>query len=73
MCNADSTPLYTFGSTYVGYGQPHQCRSWDGLRDFATENSACYAEEGDTLEQHFGHCDGGDGLILGTSQRDQVD
>lgn len=71
MCNADSAPLYTYGSTYVGYGQIHKCKDWDALRDYATENSACFDgnEEVSLLEQ-FGHCDHGDGLIFGTPQKD---
>jgi hypothetical protein len=71
-CNADSLPLNTFGGTYVGNGQTHKCKNWEALRNFATENSACYMEiEGVSLDEHFGHCDNGDGLImeLGESKR----
>jgi hypothetical protein len=65
QCNADSTPLYTFGDFTVGDGQLHKCRSWDQLRDFATEHSACYKDSVDPvlLKEHFGFCDDGrDGL-----------
>lgn len=65
QCNADSTPLYTFGDFTVGDGQLHKCRDWNQLRDFATENSACYKDSVDPvpLKEHFGFCDdGSDGL-----------
>lgn len=65
MCNADNTPLYTFGDKTAGDGQLHRCRDWNELRDFATENTACYRDSvGDIpLGEHFGYCDdGADGL-----------
>lgn len=65
MCNADNTPLYTFGDKTAGDGQLHRCRDWNELRDFATENTACYRDSvGDIpLGEHFGYCDEGvDGL-----------
>lgn len=65
MCNADNTPLYTFGDKTAGDGQLHRCRDWNELRDFATENTACYRDSiGDIpLGEHFGYCDDGlDGL-----------
>lgn len=66
QCNADSTPLYTFGDGTAGDGQRHRCRDWTQLRDFATKHSACYKDsvERIILQDHFGHCDdGNDGLV----------
>lgn len=62
QCTADSTPLYTFGDFTVGDGQMHKCRNWSQLRDFATENSACYKDSVQPilLGDHFGFCDDGD-------------
>lgn len=59
VCNADATPLYTFGDKTAGDGQMHKCRSWQQLRDYATENSACYRDSvaDIPLGQHFGHCE----------------
>ncbi|KAF6229301.1 hypothetical protein HO133_007417 [Letharia lupina] len=60
-----NTPLYTFGDKTAGDGQLHRCRDWNELRDFATENTACYRDSvGDIpLGEHFGYCDEGvDGL-----------
>jgi hypothetical protein len=70
MCNADPAPLYTWGHTYIGYGQQHKCRSWDALRNYASENSACFADSADgrSMEDMFGQCDHGDGLIHATEQ-----
>ncbi|KAF2873319.1 hypothetical protein BDV95DRAFT_592708 [Massariosphaeria phaeospora] len=65
MCNADNTPLYTFGDNTAGDGQLHRCHNWDELRVFATENTACYRDtiEDVLLKEHFGFCDdGSDGL-----------
>ncbi|KAH7139071.1 hypothetical protein B0J11DRAFT_575005 [Dendryphion nanum] len=66
ICKADNTPLYSFGTLSTGDEQYRKCRSWDALREFATENSACYREtpegvdeESFGLEEHFGYCDGG--------------
>ena len=66
MCHADNTPLYTFGDNTAGNEQTHQCRSWDALRDYATENTACYRDTAHSvlLREHFGYCDGGvDGML----------
>lgn len=51
-CNADDTMRYTgrlhamkdanTTGVYSGVGQTRMCRSWDKLRDFAAEHSACY-------------------------------
>lgn len=41
QCNADSTPLYTFGGFIAGNGQLHRCKDWNQLRDFATRHTAC--------------------------------
>ena len=41
QCNADSTPLYTFGGFTAGNGQLHRCKDWNQLRDFATRHTAC--------------------------------
>ncbi|CAK3814415.1 Hypothetical predicted protein [Lecanosticta acicola] len=59
VCNADNTPLYTFGDKTAGDGQMHKCRSWSQLSQYATDNSACYRDSvGDIpLGQHFGHCE----------------
>jgi len=65
-CNADSTPLYTFGDNTAGDGQLHKCRDWDALRAYAAEHTACYRDtvEDVLLGEHFGYCDDGDdGLV----------
>jgi hypothetical protein len=65
MCHADNTPLYTLGDHTSGSGQVHMCNDWTALRDYATENSACFKDRvGDeTASEQFGHCDDGtDGL-----------
>ena len=61
QCNADNTPLYTFGDSTAGDGQLRKCKSWDALRDFATENSACYMDSVKEipLRDHFGYCEDG--------------
>lgn len=46
QCNADSTPLYTFGGFTAGTGQLHRCKNWNQLRDFATRHTACVAGSG---------------------------
>ncbi|KAJ9301008.1 hypothetical protein DTO217A2_7784 [Paecilomyces variotii] len=66
QCNADNTPLYTFGDFTAGDGQVHKCKDWDQLRSFATQNTACYRDsvEAIPLGEHFGFCDdGNDGVI----------
>ena len=65
MCNADDTPLYTFGRSKAGDGQLRKCRDWNILRDWATKNTACYLDhEADEGGQFF-RCDNGeDGLIV---------
>ncbi|GAD93057.1 hypothetical protein TRV_04086 [Paecilomyces variotii No. 5] len=66
QCNADNTPLYTFGDFTAGDGQIHKCKDWNQLRDFATENTACYRDSAKAipLGDHFGFCDdGNDGVI----------
>ncbi|KAL4732861.1 hypothetical protein BDV11DRAFT_108919 [Aspergillus similis] len=67
ICNADSTPLYTFGDFTAGDGQVHQCKDWSQLREYATEHTACYKDsiEGIPLGDHFGFCDDGDDGVLG--------
>ena len=67
VCNADNTPLYTFGDNTAGDGQLHRCRSWADLRDFASAHTACYRDtiEDVPLKDHFGFCDEGtDGMSL---------
>jgi len=39
LCHADNLPLYNFGDDTAGDGQMHQCRSWDVLKNYATENT----------------------------------
>lgn len=66
ICNADTTPLYTFGDFTAGDGQMHQCKDWSQIREYATRNTACYRDsvEHIPLGEHFGFCDdGGDGVI----------
>lgn len=66
QCNADNTPLYVFGDGTAGDGQLHKCRDWNALRDFATDNTACYRDSAKPiiLGDHFGYCDdGNDGVI----------
>jgi hypothetical protein len=65
MCHADNTPLYTLGDHTSGSGQVHMCNDWTALRDYATENSACFKDRvgNETTREQFGHCDDGtDGL-----------
>ncbi|KAH8433405.1 uncharacterized protein LDX57_011039 [Aspergillus melleus] len=59
QCNADNTPLYTFGEFQAGDGQLHRCRDWGELHDYATDHSACYRDSvhGIPLKDHFGFCD----------------
>ncbi|KAL5343832.1 hypothetical protein BJX70DRAFT_351870 [Aspergillus crustosus] len=66
ICNADTTPLYTFGDFTAGDGQTHQCRDWSQLRDYATRHTACYRDsvEHIPLGEHFGFCDDGDDGVL---------
>lgn len=65
-CNADNTPLYTFGDDTAGDGQMRKCRDWNALRDFATENTACYRDSVKpiVLGDHFGYCDNGDDGVI---------
>ncbi|KAF2805007.1 uncharacterized protein BDZ99DRAFT_451564 [Mytilinidion resinicola] len=73
MCKADNTPLYLFGDDTAGDEQYRKCNNWDVLRQFATDNSACYRDTPPDVDKntfplgaHFGYCDGGyDGLIEG--------
>ncbi|KAF2162477.1 hypothetical protein M409DRAFT_27102 [Zasmidium cellare ATCC 36951] len=73
ICKADNTPLYTFGDDSAGDEQVRKCQSWDALRDFATENSACYRDTPPDVDSntfplgaHFGYCDSGyDGVKEG--------
>ena len=62
VCNADNTPLYTFGDKTAGDGQMHMCRDWEQLRQYATDHTACYRDTVNDvpLKDHFGFCDGGD-------------
>ncbi|PWY87088.1 hypothetical protein BO94DRAFT_466059 [Aspergillus sclerotioniger CBS 115572] len=65
ICNADSTPLYSFGDFTAGDGQVHECKDWGQLRDYATRHTACYrdSDEPIPLWEHFGFCDdGNDGV-----------
>lgn len=65
MCVADDTPLYTWGQSIAGDGQLRKCRNWDKLRDWAGENSACYADFKDAEGGTFDACDEGtDGIVL---------
>lgn len=66
MCNADNTALFTFGGDTIGHGQLRKCHSWDQLRDWATEHSACYNVDPAEmpLRDRFGACDNGfDGMV----------
>ncbi|KAK2742663.1 hypothetical protein FQN55_007782 [Onygenales sp. PD_40] len=73
MCKADNHPLYIFGDDTAGDEQYRKCNSWESLRQFATDHSACYRDtpldvdpETFPLGAHFGYCDGGyDGLVEG--------
>ncbi|KAI1455385.1 hypothetical protein F4805DRAFT_459765 [Annulohypoxylon moriforme] len=66
QCNADNTPLYSFGDHTAGDGQLHECKDWEQLRAWAAENTACYRDsiEDIPLKDHFGFCreDGDDGV-----------
>ena len=73
ICKADNTPLYVFGDDTAGDEQYRKCNSWDSLRQFATDNSACYRDTPKDADpttfpfgDHFGYCDGGyDGVKEG--------
>ncbi|ORY18125.1 hypothetical protein BCR34DRAFT_621516 [Clohesyomyces aquaticus] len=73
ICKADNTPLYLFGDDTAGDEQYRKCNSWDALRDYATDNSACYRDTPRDVDPtkfplgaHFGYCDGGyDGVREG--------
>ncbi|KAH9909713.1 hypothetical protein F4778DRAFT_10344 [Xylariomycetidae sp. FL2044] len=66
QCNADNTPLYSFGDHTAGDGQLHKCKNWDQLRVWAAERSACYRDSVEDIpfKDHFGFCreDGDDGV-----------
>ena len=65
MCTAGDTLLYTWGRNTTGDGQLRKCKDWTALRNWATENTACYRDSTRPipLNDHFGHCDEGtDGL-----------
>lgn len=67
MCHADNTPLYTLGQHTSGDGQWHMCNDWNALREYATDNSACFRDRvgNETLAEQFGKCgDGSDGLVV---------
>jgi hypothetical protein len=73
MCHADNTPLYGKGDGMAGDGQMHRCRDWTALRDYATQNTACFRDgkPGMSFEDRFGVCDDGtDGLEELTSNVD---
>ncbi|KAI0554240.1 hypothetical protein F4679DRAFT_579849 [Xylaria curta] len=66
QCNADNTPLYTFGDHTAGDGQLHRCKDWQQLHSWAAENSACYRDSVEDIpyKDHFGFCreNGDDGV-----------
>lgn len=70
QCNADSTPLYTFGDNTAGNKQIHMCRDWNALRDFASKHTACYKDSVHPipLGDHFGFCDNGTDRIHAPKQ-----
>ncbi len=66
ICNANNSPLYTFGDKTAEDGQLHRCRDWNELSAYATKHTACYKDtvQNVSLGDHFGFCDdGNDGLI----------
>lgn len=70
MCQASSELLVITGHGHSnGFNQTRQCRSWDALRDFATEHTACYWDdempEGETKDRWQMCDDGSDGLPVG--------
>ncbi|KAI1185986.1 hypothetical protein F5B17DRAFT_441418 [Nemania serpens] len=62
QCNADNTPLYSFGDHTAGDGQLHKCKDWVQLRRWAAENTACYRDSVEDIpfKNHFGFCREGD-------------
>ncbi|KAI0436033.1 hypothetical protein F4803DRAFT_557407 [Xylaria telfairii] len=66
QCNADNTPLYSFGHNTAGDGQLHRCKDWNQLRDWAAEHTACYQDSVEDIPfiGHFGFCreSGDDGV-----------
>jgi hypothetical protein len=71
MCQANDELLIITGHGHAnGFNQTRQCRSWDRLRDFATENTACYWDDElpeEEEETRWNMCDGGhDGLPIGS-------
>ena len=67
MCTAGETLLYSWGRNITGDGQFRKCKDWGALRDWATQNAACYRDSTTPipLYNHFGYCDNGtDGFVL---------
>lgn len=75
LCDADDTPRATErrGDAGGGGGQQRKCRDWDGLVEFARENTACYrhpgggdggGDDGKSVLERFKHCPQGSGYVV---------
>jgi hypothetical protein len=55
MCKAGNTPLYVFGDDTAGDEQYRKCNDGNALRDYATENSACYRDTPPGVDKDTSH------------------
>jgi len=63
MCgNSGDTLLYTWGRNETGDGQIRKCIDWNSRKQWAKENTACYADDDHPipLYDHFDHCENDD-------------
>ena len=60
--NSGDTLLYTRGRNETGDGQIRKCIDWNSRKQWAKENTACYADSDHpiALNDHFGHCENDD-------------
>ncbi|KAK6074248.1 hypothetical protein SCUP234_08298 [Seiridium cupressi] len=70
ICEADDTPFYTSTTSNIttGLGQTRMCRSWEGLTEWANENTACFAYINETqgvnaVIERFRYCPRGSSLL----------
>ncbi|OJJ04731.1 hypothetical protein ASPVEDRAFT_86114 [Aspergillus versicolor CBS 583.65] len=78
LCDADDTPRATERRDDTGGEdrQKRKCRDWDGLVQFARENTACYrqpggggngGDDGKSVLERFKHCPQGSGYVVDDS------
>ncbi|KAJ5928273.1 hypothetical protein N7466_007229 [Penicillium verhagenii] len=69
LCDADDTPRATERRAEVvtGVNQHRMCRQWDGLVDFARQNTACYKRpempDVNPVLDRYRHCPPGSGYV----------